>query len=391
MADSDGDEDEEDDETEDGAQGVGLISRRSNRRVEGDALRYSGAGKGDRGDGTAVRRGGYAYYSEENSDDDDSSEEDDLADAGLAAMSPAERDEVLVQSAFRHIQRAQEKGRADVQLTKDELAALDRRRKRMEEEAARKAARRKARAQRITIPLSQLEPPTRKKKVPSAEDVDEADHVGYPPMGYFPPPKSRPPSGNAGSQPTNANDSRGSSPFTYSYVNSSQPPTRQSSNARTRAARARAQVEESESEESSEDSSSPVHVPGALDPFKYQVSGPRQTRAAAAAASRSRRNPGAADVTYGGSSRNAPSPPDARTAARRRQVTPRGDTDDDTSEEDSDGVEIVSPPRRTRNAAVVAEEERGRRKEKEEKAKKAPSPAAKPSAGPSTRRRRKKK
>ncbi|MBE3112969.1 MAG: hypothetical protein IMZ46_21055 [Acidobacteria bacterium] len=214
MADSDGKDDE--DETEDGAQGVGLISRRSIRRAEGDALRYSGADKGDRGDGTAARRGGYPYNSGEDSDDD-SSDEDDLADAGLAALSPAERDEVLVQSAFRHIQKAQEKGRADVQLTKEELAALDRRRERMEEEAARKAARRKARSQRITIPLAQLEPTSRKKRVPSAQDIDEGEHVGYPPIGYFPPPKSRPPSGNAGpQQPPNAKQhSRGSSPFSY--------------------------------------------------------------------------------------------------------------------------------------------------------------------------------
>ena len=382
MADSDSDEDE--DETEDGATGVGLISRRTNKRIEGDALRYTGMDKGDR-DNTALRRGGYSYDSED-SDEDDSSE-DDLADAGLAALPPAERDEILVQSAFRQIQKAQDRGRTDVQLTKDELAALERRRKRMEEEeAARKAARRKAKSQRISVPLSQLEPPTRKKKKAApAQDLgspDEADHVGYPPIGYFPPPKSRPPSGSQ-QPPTTNQDSRGSSPFAYSYVNASQPPTRQSSNARTRAARAHAQIEGSDSEESS-DESSPAQVPGALDPFKYQVSGPRQTRATAAAASSSRRNLSAADVAYGGPSRS--------TSVKKRQVMPAEETSDDTSEEDSEGVQIVSPPqRRTRNSPVVVQDERGRGKEKVEKAKNTQSPPAKTSGGPSARRRRKKK
>lgn len=382
MADSD--EGEDGDETEDGAQGVGLISHRNNKRIEGDALRYSGMDKGDRGDNTALRRGGYSYNSDDSDEDDWS--EDDLADAGLAALSPAERDEVLVQSAFRQIQKAQERGRADVQLTKDELAALERRRKRMEEEeAARKAARRKAKAQRISVPLAQLEPATRKKKkAPAAQDLgstDETEHVGYPPMGYFPPPKSRPPSGPQQSPNANQN-SRGSSPFQYSHANSSQPPSGQSSS-RTPAARARAQVEESDSSESS-DGSSPPRIPGALDPFKYQVSGPRQTQAASASASTSRRNPGTADVAYAGPTRS--------TSGKNTQVTPTEETSDGTSEEDSEEVQIVSPPqRRTRNTPVVVQEERGRKKEKEEKAKKAQSSPAKTSGGPSTRRRKKRK
>lgn len=377
----DGDEDE----TEDAAQGVGLISRRSNRRAGEDASRYPGRDGGDRGDSTALRRR-LGYHSE----DDDDSSDDELPNVDLAALSPMERDEILVESAFRQIQRAQEKGRDDVQLTKEELGALERRRKRMEEEAARKAARRKARSQRISIPLSQLAPTSRKKS--SAQDlssVDDGDQVGYPPMGYFPPPPQTTSRRRSGaSTSTSANqDSRGTSPFSYGYT---RPTTRQaseSSNARTRASRARAPVEDSD-EESSSASSSPDETPGPVDPFKYQVAGPRPTRAAAASTARG--NP-VADSTYVPPARNAPPPPAPRGIMRGRRIVPE-DSSEDSSESEESVVEVVQPPaRRTRNSAAAVEEDRGRRKDKEEKekAKKAASPAGKAARGSSTRKKKK--
>ncbi|SPN96823.1 uncharacterized protein DNG_00343 [Cephalotrichum gorgonifer] len=423
------DEDGDENETEDGGtQGVGLTSRRGNRRIEGGSLRYSGRdGGGRETDNTAVGRvGGYSYHSESDDDDDDdedgSSEEDYVLEEDLKGLSPMERDEVLVQSALRHIQRAQERGRTDVRLTEEELGAMDRRRKRMEEEAARKAARRRARSQRIAVPLSQLESP-RKKRIPSTQDLASLDeeHAAYPPMGYFPPPSSRPRSGTTGSQrPGSANlGSRGSSPFAYSYVQPpSRPPTRQtsdSSNLRTRASRARAlaqaeaeakeaEEDEEEEEDSDEESSSasdsnPVRMRGSVDPFKYQISEPRPTRGTAAMASGSRRNPGAVEVAYGGGVRVAPSPPSgARNLPRTRQVTPPEESSDDTSDEDSDEViEVVRPPqRRTRNAvaaAAVVEEDRDHRREKEEKARRPPasSPVKAPTGAASTKKKKKRK
>ncbi|PKS06490.1 hypothetical protein jhhlp_007238 [Lomentospora prolificans] len=347
---------------------------------------------GEDGDDHITSRRGFAYRTgdegegDDNSDhDESSSDEDELAGMNLAALSPEERDEVLLQSAFRQIQRAQEKGRSDVHLTKEELAAMERRRKRMEEEeAARKAARRRSRSQRIAIPLSQLEPTSRRRRAPSAADLTALDPHGrgsYPPMGYFPPPSApRTRSSTNASQrpPSRATDGRGSSPFTYSY---GQPPSASSSryasdtNApRSRASRAR-QEEEAEAEASSNSSNSPRYP---VDPFQYQVSGPRAPRVSgAAAASGARRHvSGPADSGRGDPRRNVTS-----SAAARRQVTPSGDTSDDSSEESSDedddkeGSKVVTPPqaRRTRGGVIVVEEDN--------KAKKPSSPQKKPAGG----------
>lgn len=347
----------------------------------------------ERDDHIASRRG-FAYHSEDEEggdnddgehDDDESSSDEELAGVDLEALSPVERDEFLLQSAFRQIQRAQEKGRSDVHLTKEELAAMERRRKRMEEEeAARKAARRRSRSQRIAIPLSQLEPTSHRARAPSAADLTALDphgRGGYPPMGYFPPPSApRTRSSTNASQrpPSRAMDGRGSSPFTYSYV---QPPSASSSrytsdsNApRSRASRAR---QDEEADASSNSSNSPRHP---VDPFKYQVSGPRAPRVSgAAAASGARRHvSGPAEVGHGGPRRSVASP-----AAARRQATPGGDTSEESSEDSSDDDDddkedkapnVVTPPqsRRTRGGVIVVEEERP---------KKPPTPQKNPAGG----------
>ncbi|KAL2019804.1 hypothetical protein VTK56DRAFT_9155 [Thermocarpiscus australiensis] len=127
------------------------------------------------------------------------------------------------------IRRAQAKGKKDVKLSKEELAAYQRRLQRMEEEK-----RRQRREHRVAIPISQLDPGSRKKRQSLEGDspprqpspqLGEDGQPGYPPMGYFPPPASsraRPRSGTATSSrpPSRAatDRERGSSPFTYSYV-----------------------------------------------------------------------------------------------------------------------------------------------------------------------------
>jgi hypothetical protein len=137
------------------------------------------------------------------------------------------------------IRRAQERGRTDVKLSKEELAAYQRRLQRLEDEE-----RRQRREQRVAIPISQLDPGSRRRqssivdspqRQPSPE-LGEERQLGYPPMGYFPPPSSRPRprSGTTSSSrpPSRAPADRdpSSSPFTYTYVHrADQPPVRQAS------------------------------------------------------------------------------------------------------------------------------------------------------------------
>ncbi|KAK0632286.1 hypothetical protein B0T14DRAFT_559994 [Immersiella caudata] len=127
------------------------------------------------------------------------------------------------------IRRAQEKGKTDVRLSKEELEAFERRRQREEEEE-----RRKRREQRIAIPLSQFNLGPRKRNSvredsPPRRHSPEPIAAQQPPMGYFPPSSSRslrPPAAAGSSSRTPSRvaaererTERGDSPFTYSYVN----------------------------------------------------------------------------------------------------------------------------------------------------------------------------
>ncbi|KAK3310716.1 uncharacterized protein B0T15DRAFT_519197 [Chaetomium strumarium] len=124
------------------------------------------------------------------------------------------------------IQRAQAKGKRDVKLSKEELAAYQRRLQRMEEEKHRQRRR-----QRVAIPLTHLDSGPRQKRItqgddsPSREASPESEEdrpLGYPPMGYFPPPsRARQASGTNSSRSasrTATEREQSSSPFTYSYV-----------------------------------------------------------------------------------------------------------------------------------------------------------------------------
>ncbi|KAM5351625.1 hypothetical protein ACJ41O_004348 [Fusarium nematophilum] len=183
---------------------------------------------------------GEAQDEEDEEDDDDdatSSSEDEEFDEYIAQLAVRDREEALVQSAMRRIERAKARGRDDVSLNKEELSALERRRKRMEDEATRKRrSGKKRREQRIAVPLTQLEPASRKQRSPpgsrqrrqesrprhssSNSNLDEGqDRQGYPPMGYFPPPATsgRPRSGTASSRrpPSRVRDERGGPSFEY--------------------------------------------------------------------------------------------------------------------------------------------------------------------------------
>ncbi|RYP63932.1 hypothetical protein DL771_009044 [Monosporascus sp. 5C6A] len=258
-------------------QGVGLA--RGNRRLIGDSLQSKGI---DLGSGGRSRRG----YSQHQSDDDSTenesaggSEEDTEDETQIALR---ESEEALVQSALARIRKAQAKGKQDVRLNKEELAALERRRKRLEAEAARKKRastsngderrRRKEKEQRYAVPLSHFDtdptpqhgpPPVSDDSLPrhpSPGTFAESQERLRPPKGLFPPPRStsshRPPSGH-----------EGSSPFDYQYV---KPPSN-SRHASDPSARPRSYYAESQHQEGLRSSSSSSRR--ALNPFQFQTEG----------------------------------------------------------------------------------------------------------------------
>jgi hypothetical protein len=174
---------------------------------------------------TRLRRG-YGH-GDETTDDSEQDSDGEGEHVRLPLTDPEE--EALADAAVARIQRAQARGKKDVKLSKEELAAYQRRLQRMEDEE-----RRQRRQSRVAIPISQLDPSSRMRQSLNSDnrprsitpDRGEERRPGYPPMGYFPPPSSsggRPRSGTASSRtPSRAAIDRereqSSSPFTYTYV-----------------------------------------------------------------------------------------------------------------------------------------------------------------------------
>jgi hypothetical protein len=308
---------------------------------------------------------------------------------------------VLVQSALRRIEIAQEKGRADVKLNKEELAALERRRKRMQEEAEKErkkkkkkgsssgSDRKKSKEQRIAVPLSRLDPVSRKKKStpparespsssrrPSATDLTKAHEAQvYPPMGYFPPPsgRTRPRSGTSLSQrpPSRMRDDRAPSPFNYDYVQRPSSANRHVSEGVARPSSRGMHPDQHYGWDYSPPSSSGSR--DGPDPFQYQTAGPRAPYAASstgAAAVPSRRHVSGPAESY---MSRRPVMAGAPAAVRGRHSLgghrDRGGassvTDSQTSEEDTTSDELGQgaqireppppPPGRGREEIVVEE------------------------------------
>jgi hypothetical protein len=203
-------------------------------RVGGDLLRYTGVDLGDR-DGNTRSRRAYAYQDEEDEETSDDSEQDSDGDDGVRLPLLDPEEEALADAAMARIRRAQAKGRTDVKLSKEELAAYQRRLQRMEDEE-RKQRRDQRRDQRVAIPISQLGPPRQKRLSQEDDSPQQSSPEGEerrttnPPMGYFPPPSSRPRprSGTTSSGPpsrTATDREPSSSPFTYTYVRGEPPAT----------------------------------------------------------------------------------------------------------------------------------------------------------------------
>ncbi|KFX99419.1 hypothetical protein V490_01803 [Pseudogymnoascus sp. VKM F-3557] len=84
-------------------------------------------------------RKGYAYESDSSSSSASSTDSDSSGNVSAAQIALRDKEEALVQSALARIRRAQEKGKKEVKLREDELAALENRRKRLAAETAAKA------------------------------------------------------------------------------------------------------------------------------------------------------------------------------------------------------------------------------------------------------------
>ncbi|KAL2214057.1 hypothetical protein CC79DRAFT_1362837 [Sarocladium strictum] len=306
----------------------------------------------------------------------------------MARLSAKEKEEVLVQSAMRRIESAQQKGRTDVKLNKEELAALERRRKRMEEEAEKErkkkkkkkgsssgSDRKKSKEQRIAVPLSRLEPVSRKKKSspssarespatsrrPSSTDLTKGhDPQVYPPMGYFPPPsgRNRPRSGTSLSQrpPSRMLDDRAPSPFNYEYMQRPNSANRHVSEGLARPSSRGMHPDQHYGWDYSPPSSSGSRE--GPDPFAYQTAGPRAPYAASstgAAAAPSRRHvsgPAESYMSRRGQMAGAPAAARGRHSlgGHRDNRDASSLTDSQTSEEDSTsdelghGAQIREPP-----------------------------------------------
>lgn len=357
-------------------QGARLAMQR-NMRFVSDSLHFTGIDLGDRMGGTRRhrRRGGFEGEDgdstssesdgEEDEDDDEDSGDGDSDYMMTSHLSPEEREEMLVQSALQRISRAQAREEANVRLNKQELAAFARHQKRVEaEERARRRAnrrsqsrgdgKRRAKEQRVAVPLTQLAPTSRKKRSPLASSADfpprqdslhiqesvDSEHSGgqtYPPMGYFPPPsaaRSRPRAGTATLQ-------RPSSHMRddYEYHDAWVPPVNPPGSSR----------------------GSPRHDAPAsvsqthLDPFQYQTAGPRAPHAAGAAAASRRYVSSPPGVMYE-ERRGTASPAAAggrQGSRQQQQQSPRqASYDEDTSEASSPTSEESTSDDRGRGAQI---------------------------------------
>ncbi|CAK7208370.1 Prenylated Rab acceptor 1 [Sporothrix bragantina] len=224
------------------------------------------------------------------------------------------------------IRRAQVKGKAQVNLSKMELAALGRHKER-EARAVERQQRRKERTdRRIAVPIEHLETMSRsltKLPTPGASGDDDGspqrvpgsfhldDRQGYPPVGHFPPPNASARAlPSSSSQPVLGSDRsgqefhRGDSPFTYSYL-------RGTSSARH--------------------VSDPATTANHVDPFQYMTAGPRAPPYPAGAATAPRHG-SASSADKGAYARG---PAAAPAAARGRRGPSRNDTESSEEEGDS--------------------------------------------------------
>ncbi|KAK7988501.1 hypothetical protein PG989_008816 [Apiospora arundinis] len=257
-----------------GPKGVGLAS--GARRFMSDQLQFTGTelARGGRS------RGGHAY------DEDDSSEEESGEDTEEDEDDEAAREleDELVEGALAKIRKAQAKGKADVKLNEKELEALERRRKRVQAEAAKP----KQKPARIAVPLSQFDPsamevPRRRSGMsaseeslsqhPSSSSLTVARSRPGPPVGYFPPPNASRHHSSTSSHRNSSSARNTPDPFKYQTASSrvasghgkrnlsgsSDPYGRRGASSGARKSRAQSS-DEDEDETTSDDIGNGVHI-----------------------------------------------------------------------------------------------------------------------------------
>ena len=210
-------------------------------------------------------RKGYAYQpSDDESTEEDDTDQDTEDETQIALR---ESEEALVQSALARIRKAQAKGKQDVRLNKEELAALERRRKRLQAEAKKKKAgkggeskRRKEKEQRYAVPISHLEGASDDAlpQHPSPATLAESQDRLRPLKGLFPPPNS------SRSRPRSRS---GQDPVDYQYA---QPPPA-SRHASDPASRPRSYYAQQYQDDRHRSASSLSRQAQAPDPFQFQT------------------------------------------------------------------------------------------------------------------------
>lgn len=394
-------------------QGVGLTSRRNTRFVS-DSLHFTGVDMGDRDVGTRRRTHNGSDYEDEDGEftSSESLDDEDRDNNAVTRISLTKKEDELVQTALRRIEKAQAKGKADVKLSKKELAALERRRKLMQEEEKRERERererkkrgsgsgsdRRKKEQRIAVPLTQLEPISRKKRSaalpPPRQDsmgrhasagavTDSRQRQALPPMGFFPPPsasRTRAVSGATSSRPASrARDNRSSPPVSYDHL------------ARPRSSRG-----------SPRDEGSTLSSRYQNDPFLYQTAGPIAPYPQEPPAPSRRHVSGPAEMMYD-QRRRMVTPAAAAAAARSHGGSRRTSYGDETSEDSPTSEESSSddrgngaqiwepqpPTLRGRGAGIVVEVSPERERVTEKSKKKSSSPIKrKPVSGGSKRKKK---
>lgn len=327
------DSDEEDSDTH----GAGLISA-TGSRFASDPLRFTGI---DLGESTARPRRNHAYIQAEDGYDSGDTEDDTEADENgySQQLTMPDQEDVLFESAMRRIRRAQANGKRDVHLSKKELAALENRRKRIQEGEAKK----KKKEQRYAVPLSAVAPLSHKENrsprlpsvMPSTETLDR--QRGQPPVGWFAhPSSSRPGTSEARRTPSKTSDREGStSPFQYSYVQQPVPfsNSRHSSDPalQHRSVRGLAASYEDPRLAPYNPSASVQSVPSTLDPFRYMTGGaPAPYHHASATSLRNVSGSSMRDSYYEPSGRGGD-----RSRRQSRYFTPE-EEDEDVSSSDED-------------------------------------------------------
>ncbi|KAK0660514.1 putative prenylated rab acceptor [Cercophora samala] len=257
----------------------------------GDNQRVEEVDESDSGVGLAsnalVRRGG-SFGSginitaredgDETTDDSEDGTDDDYDD-DMPMLSPVE--EALAEAAMARVARAHSRGKTNVKLGKEELAAYQKKLALMEYQRTRPPRR-----ERVAVPITALGPAARStKRLPSGDgtpssmtspDPNSEREPAQPQMGYFPPSSSRslPRSGSSASRTpsqTRVDRDRDLSPFTYSYIRKGDVDVRPSSR---------------QPSDSSDYQRSPQHRSESQDPFQYMTDKQASPLSGASASSR---------------------------------------------------------------------------------------------------------